>query len=45
MKKAMAILLVSLMFATVSIGALVLYDDTSPAPENCKTCVWKAVIE
>lgn len=43
MKKLMAILLVSVLFASVSAAALVLYDDNSPAPKACKTCVFKAV--
>jgi len=45
MKKAMAILLVTVLFTSVSALALVSYDDTSPAPKGCKTCVYKAVIE
>lgn len=43
MKKALSILLVTVLFASVSALALVLYDDTSPAQKECKTCVFKAV--
>jgi hypothetical protein len=45
MKKIMGILLVFALFASVSALALVSYDDTSPAPKSCKTCVYKAVIK
>jgi hypothetical protein len=44
MKKAMAIALVSTLFISVSALAIVLYDDNSPNPRGCKTCVYKAVV-
>jgi len=43
MKKAMAIALVSILFASVSALALMSYEDDSPAQKECKTCVFKAV--
>lgn len=45
MKGIVPILLVFALFASLSAAALVLYDDTSPAPKGCKTCVYKAVID
>lgn len=45
MKKVMAVLLVTTIFASVSALALLSYDDTSPDPKECKTCVFKAVGE
>lgn len=45
MKGILPILLVFTLFASLSAVALVLYDDTNPAPKGCKTCVYKAVIE
>jgi len=45
MKSILPILLVFTLFASASALALALYDDTSPAPKGCKTCVYKAVID
>jgi hypothetical protein len=45
MKGIVPILLVFVLFISLSAVALVLYDDTSPAPKGCKTCVYKAVID
>lgn len=45
MKSILPILLVFTLFTSLSAVALVLYDDTSPAPKGCKTCVYKAVID
>jgi hypothetical protein len=45
MKGILPILLVFALFASLSAAALFLYDDTSPAPNGCKTCVYKAIIE
>lgn len=45
MKSILSIVLVFILFASFSALALVFYDDTSPAPKGCKTCVYKAVIE
>lgn len=44
MKKPLAILMVAAIFASFSALALVLYEDNSPDPKECKTCVYKAVI-
>jgi hypothetical protein len=45
MKKILAVLLVTTIFASVSALALITYNDTSPDPKECKTCVFKAVGE
>jgi hypothetical protein len=45
MKRILSILLVFALFSSLSAAALFLYDDASPAPKGCKTCVYKAVIE
>jgi len=45
MKRILSVVLVLTLFASFSALALVLYDDTSPAPKGCKTCVYKAVID
>jgi hypothetical protein len=45
MKGIFPILLIFTLFASLSAAALFLYDDTSPAPKGCKTCVYKAVID
>ncbi len=45
MKGILSVLIGFVLFASFSALALVLYDDTSPAPKGCKTCVYKAVIE
>lgn len=43
MKKVLAIALVTTLFVSVSALAVTFYDDDSPAPKGCKTCVYKAV--
>jgi hypothetical protein len=43
MKKVMAVLFVTVLFASLSAWALATYSDNSPAPKECKTCVYKAV--
>lgn len=43
MKKPLAVLMVTAIFASFSALALVLYEDNSPAQKECKTCVFKAV--
>jgi hypothetical protein len=45
MKGIVPILLVFALFGSLSALAVTFYDDSSPAPKGCKTCVYKAVIE